>query len=627
MKSPLAVLVSCLAVSLAGLSAPQSVLAQDKIPVETLDDLPRHTYQIEGKVSELLTNEAGMAALMSQVEADLLSNLEKYAINDATTLKGHYGTLLAIVMMQEEYDQALEYVALIRDLEDKQSAKLMTGQVTESMIAARRRAGDDEGRYRQAFQRQLQARLERLPWDVVGDDIEAAAGRAQIFGENLILGIVSAQMDPTVEMTGGELSLDLAQGVVSLHYALESQIPLKEELIAVYNGIIESRRVDKQDIWEAREVTLEADEDYQPVVVAIWDSGVDVMLFPHQLWRNVNERYDGTDSDGNGYVDDVHGITYDIKSQPVFGYLHPVNDLHNDLATVTQNMKGFTDLQAAVNSPEAAAVRKMISELDPDEVEPFIEDFGLFGNFSHGTHVSGIAARGNPYIRILVSRLTFGYKMRPEIPTLADSYAQAGAAYGAIQYYKDAGVRVVNMSWGGNRSSIEGALEANGVGETAEERAEMARRIFKVQRDGLYEAMASAPEILFVTSAGNSDNDVEFDEMIPSGFDLPNLLVVGAVDQAGDPTGFTSFGGTVDVYANGFEVDSYLPGGERMKMSGTSMSSPNVVNLAAKVLAAKPDLTPEEVIALIVKASDDSDDAEPLKLINPKRTMELVGRD
>ena len=52
------------------------------------------------------------------------------------------------------------------------------------------------------------------------------------------------------------------------------------------------------------------------------------------------------------------------------------------------------------------------------------------------------------------------------------------------------------------------------------------------------------------------------------------LRVVGAVDQAGDPTDFTSGGRNVKVYANGFQVESYVPGGGTMKMSGTSMASP-----------------------------------------------------
>ena len=101
------------------------------------------------------------------------------------------------------------------------------------------------------------------------------------------------------------------------------------------------------------------------------------------------------------------------------------------------------------------------------------------------------------------------------------------------------------------------------------------------------------------------------------------MITVGAVDQAGDRTSFTSFGKNVEVYANGFEVDSYIPGGDRLKFSGTSMASPNVANLAAKLFAVKPSLKPQEVVALI-KQGAEKGGRENFTLIHPKRTGELV---
>jgi subtilisin family serine protease len=98
---------------------------------------------------------------------------------------------------------------------------------------------------------------------------------------------------------------------------------------------------------------------------------------------------------------------------------------------------------------------------------------------------------------------------------------------------------------------------------------------------------------------------------------------VGAVDQAGEETGFTSFGESVDVHANGFEVDSYLPGGDKIEMSGTSMASPNAVNLAAKLLALDYALTTYDLIKLIKDGADESEDGR-ITLINPKRSMELL---
>ena len=47
--------------------------------------------------------------------------------------------------------------------------------------------------------------------------------------------------------------------------------------------------------------------------------------------------------------------------------------------------------------------------------------------------------------------------------------------------------------------------------------------------------------------------------------------------------------------------ESYLPGGDRVALSGTSMSSPQVTGLAAKMLAVNPRLTPPQLIGIITR--------------------------
>jgi subtilisin family serine protease len=103
------------------------------------------------------------------------------------------------------------------------------------------------------------------------------------------------------------------------------------------------------------------------------------------------------------------------------------------------------------------------------------------------------------------------------------------------------------------------------------------------------------------------------------------VLTVGAVDEAGNETGFTSLGSVVDLYANGFEVESYVPGGSRMPLNGTSMSSPQVLNLAAKLLALAPDLTTDELRRLIIDGTDARQlETREIRLMNPKRSLELL---
>ncbi|UCD06261.1 MAG: S8 family serine peptidase, partial [candidate division WOR-3 bacterium] len=72
----------------------------------------------------------------------------------------------------------------------------------------------------------------------------------------------------------------------------------------------------------------------------------------------------------------------------------------------------------------------------------------------------------------------------------------------------------------------------------------------------------------------------------------------------------------------GYEVESYLPGGERLAASGTSASSPNVANLAAKLFAVEPSLSPLDVINLIRNGADPN--SEGLPLMNPKRSIEIL---
>lgn len=595
--------------------------AQDKTPIKSQDDLPRHTYKLAGTATELLQSDEQFAALAKAVRADLEADLAKYQIEDASTLQRLYNVLVSLDVLEGHFAAALKGMARIRELETKEAKKLMSGLVGGSYVAAREQAGQDDAKFRAVFRESLLAKLRPLPWDIVADDIKQRKGQTEIITEPLLMGMVSSAIDPAVAKTAGEISADIAQQLVSMRFALKVMIPLKEELVAAFAAVVAEHDVAKKDIWAERAVTLSADQKATPVVIGIWDSGVDTKLFEKQLVTNAGEQVNGKDDDQNGFVDDVHGIAFDVDGQPTPELLHPVDALKSKVDAVAGHMKGFMDVQAAIDSPEASAVKKLLGGLQGDAVRDFIEDLSLYGNYAHGTHVAGIALEGNPLARLLVARLTFDYHMLPKCPTLELMRADAAMYQKTVDYFKQHGVRVVNMSWGEERRTIEQALEKNGVGATVEERAQLTREMFKMMRDGLFHALQSAPDILFVCAAGNSDNDVEFDDVIPSSFDLPNVLVVGAVDQAGEPTGFTSFGQTVQVYANGFEVDSVVPGGKRMKLSGTSMASPNVANLAAKLLALDPTLKPAQVIERIKRGADRVDGQRPMLLINPKRTL------
>jgi len=599
--------------------------AGDKIKIEKLDDLPRYTYQTDMSAVDLLGNKEALMSLAAKVKADLEADLEKYDIGDKTTIKGYYSTLGTISLLEKRYDDYLVFLEKRKALEEKDAIRMTSGLFTQSYVYA---VKTESGDFEDNMKNKMEEFVMPLPYEVVEAEIKSAKGSTEIYSEALILGQVEASIQPILDGSNGEMSKDIAIGLISMRYAIEYYIPYKHVAYEVYSKYLAENAVEKEDIWEERDLELPAGQDVAPVVIAIWDSGVDTNIFTKhgQMWVNEEEIPDNDiDDDKNGFVDDIHGIAYTLHSDKSEDLLFPIGDV-KDRPRLQRLVKGLDDIGSNIDSEEASELKKILGSLEKDQVQPFIEDISKYGNYAHGTHVAGIAAHGNPYIQLLATRLTFGYTMIPELPTIESAKKEAVMYGEVIKYFKENNVRAVNMSWGGSLGGIESSLEANNAGGTPEERKELARQIFEIGKVALYDAIASAPEILFVTSAGNSDNDVTFEEFLPSSFNLSNIISIGAVDQAGDETGFTSFG-KVDVYSNGFEVLSYVPGGDKMKMSGTSMSSPNVVNLVAKMLAVNPSLTPEQMIDVIVKACDEKKVGErTVRLIHPKRTVSMVAQ-
>ncbi|MGE5176788.1 MAG: S8 family serine peptidase [Hyphomicrobiales bacterium] len=615
----LAVLAGLVALPLGGRAA-----AAEKIKIEKLADLPTHTYDISGKPSEMIENSAAILDLAARVDADVKKDLDTYDIQDKTTLKRFAGTQLTVAMLQKRWDDALAFAAQIKGLEEKPADKLMTGLLTHATIAAMKAAPDQA---HQALKDDLTQAIAALPFDDVRESIKQAKSRAEILSKNLILGQITTTIDPIVAASG-KLSQDFAGSLLGAAYTIQYYLPYQQDIAGVYAAALDAHpETKKPDIWAAREVTLDPGAKLTPVVIGIWDSGVDVSLFPKNLWVNPKEKADGKDDDKNGFVDDVNGIAYTLHSDPTTGLLIPKEDLGPNIDQDKQYMKGLEDLQANLDTPEAQAIKKHLASLPQDQVKPFIEGISHFSQYAHGTHVSGIAARGNPAIRLIGARITFDYHLIPEKPTIEQAKKDADAMVQTVQYLNGHGARAVNMSWGGDLKSIDRALEQNHFEGTPDERKALARQIYDIGYKALQDAITKAPTTLFCIAAGNSDNDVKFDEVFPSSFKMPNVIVVGAVDQAGDQTSFTSFG-NVDVYASGYEVESYIPGGERMKLSGTSMAAPQVTNLAGQLWAVHPKLTVAQVKQLIVDGADPTKAGDrEIRLLDPKKSMALAASD
>lgn len=582
--------------------------AQNKIRVEKAADIPRFTYKIDGSLEDVVRVDTRFSAFAREHRANVESILAKYEISDKASLRGLLSTLVAMDYLEGNLDSALKNSALVRDLEEKPADKLLSGLSLRAAIEAQKQVGNaNSDAYRAALRKKLDAALEALPFDVVQNEVRELKMRSELNNEAMALGYVRDVLQPTKDKAG-TLSSDLAPALIGARYRLFVTLPIKQTLVDTFTAYLAKHTVAKQDIWAARDVQLAADAGYQPVKVAVWDSGSDTNLFQKQLARG---------ADGKPLV-----IAFDKYSKRSTGDLYPIPDaLKSRLPVMKARAKGFSDLQANIDSKEASEVKQFLSTLKQAEYKAAIEEIRLTGNYIHGTHVAGITLAGNPFAQLVTARIEFGHTLIPDpCPSREQAQLDAEAMFAYVYFFRKNGVRVVNMSWGGDAKSVEGELELCGTIKTPEERKALARELFNISRDSMTQAFAAAPEILFVTAAGNENGDSTFNEAVPAAIVLPNLLTVGAVDLAGDEASFTSYGPTVKVHANGYQVESFLPGGDRVAESGTSMASPQIAGLAAKILAVNPALKPTQVIDIIVSTADKTADGRRT-LANPKKAL------
>ncbi|MDP3277032.1 MAG: S8 family serine peptidase [Deltaproteobacteria bacterium] len=356
-------------------------------------------------------------------------------------------------------------------------------------------------------------------------------------------------------------------------------------------------------------VDLQHQTGTRPVQVAVWDTGTATSLFASQLATNERETLNGRDDDGNGMVDDRHGIYADPDSAQR-GYLYDPG-----AETITQYagyLRGVMDLRAGMAStPAAQRVLTLVRSVTTAEAQEQLDQrLDAIGEWAHGTHVAGILLAGVPGAQLSVFRSAWAGESRvyrDRGPTDAELDAELHNADEIGQYIRLHHVRVVNASLGFSREYIEEQLRHETQRYQTDEQVRARAVVIHERRRATWtKVISECPETLFVVAAGNSNQDVVEYDVIPASLpNLANLLVVGAVDRYGDWAVFTNSNmQRVRVFDLGVEVDSVIPNGERTPLSGTSMASPNVANLAAKMLSVNPRLRPAQVVSIIESTGD-----------------------
>ena len=587
-------------VALAAALALTPALAEKKV-VTSADQLPRRDYAIPKTPSELVTGPgADVEAAAAAVDRDIAHDLETLDIRDRATLTAMLNARAAFAMHRGDYRAAQGFLRQVRSLQEKAADKLVSGVAMESILEARLQGGGAEAQQARTVEI-VSRKWGGMPWEVVGTNLKSSKSSLELMSREVVIGAIKTNLDPAAKNLNLKVPGSMVTSVVAVRNNFELVLPMREALVAALQGLVDRNHVVRADIWSERLVKLPDDVRGKPVVVGIWDSGTDVKLF-----RPARDP----------------GIAFDRDMNETTPLVRPMGAAEPRLAVLKQYVKGSMDMQAAIDSPDARALKQRVSSLKQDEVKQFLEDLSAVSMWVHGTHVAGIAVEGNPFAEVTAVAMHWNHETVPMLPTEERVMRGAAAYRKAVEHFRRAGARVVNMSWRYGPNTYEAALAYHNVGKTPEERKQMALRLFEIEKSALEGAIAGAPEILFVAGAGNEDNSADFAQYIPAGLAVSNLITAGAVDASGTETAFSTFGKTVVVHANGFEVTSFAPGGEKLKLSGTSMASPQVANLAAKLFALRPELTPLQVKELILRGSDRSG---RVNLINPRKTLGFLG--
>jgi len=308
------------------------------------------------------------------------------------------------------------------------------------------------------------------------------------------------------------------------------------------------------------------------VLIGVFDSGVDYThpaLVP-AMHYNDSELHGraGLDDDGNGFVDDFLG--YDFTGMDGFPFY-----------AVFLKSTGTRDRRA--------------------------EKFYL----AHGTHVSGIAVRGCADIGIVPYRVLPVSKnsatLRRDGPAATDDAALLREGIGYLQRAVEHAV-----AWNRTKGPMIRVINIS-IMYMPDDSLGIPLALVKKYFAPLEKLMRTeAREILFVAAAGNDKKDISAAAArYPCQINAPNVLCVGAVDDSGALTDFSNFGlKFIDIFAPGQDILSAVPveTADDPKNafdtdSGTSMASPFVARVAARMFAVNPSLGVAGAVRIIKRTA------------------------
>ncbi len=395
--------------------------------------------------------------------------------------------------------------------------------------------------------------------------------------------------------------------------------------------------------------------------IAVIDSGVDYRhkFLAYHYVTNPGETKDNTvDDDSNGYVDDFFGWNFAERNNQVIDYSY--------LGRFTTDITRFFEVQAGVLEGTATeADKEWMKSKKADE--KFIKELSVFGNFAHGTHVSGISVRDQKDnqvfgVKLIPTEIKLPFnlgKVLSAIRTVTADERAAGEKGGFKDMLKEMGLNfglktlakqqskmlttvgqytasrkadVANGSFGTGYPQAKMIVEKiyNLLYKEAERDPAQLEKFTKTFLNELVLAMgsfvAAAPDTLFVFAAGNDGSDNDIYPASPTNVKADNVISVAATMKNQSLAVFSNYGKKmVDVAAPGVGIVSSYPGDDMGVMSGTSQAAPYVTNVVAAMKSENPKLTPAEIKMMLIATVDKKEWLQAKVtsngIVNPERAL------
>jgi serine protease AprX len=244
-----------------------------------------------------------------------------------------------------------------------------------------------------------------------------------------------------------------------------------------------------------------------------------------------------------------------------------------------------------LNADKVAFLKPLFDEKRVLATYDFVKkETSVYEDDSHGLScLSAIAATTDGRLYGTAYKAQF-ILLRTEDATSESRVEEANWLFGA-EYADSAGVDVISSSLGYTEfdDASTSYTYQNMDGKTA-----LCTRAAQI---------ATETGMVVVTAAGNEGSDPWHYLSAPS--DAPSVLAIGAVNQAGQPAAFSSFGPSADgrikpdLAARGQGTVIGSPGGQILTGSGTSFATPLVAGLVAGFWQANPRLTATVVTAML----------------------------